>query len=96
MRSLVPSRFATRKSTRCEKSGLDGAHTLVLDLARAAEGWLRKNPLDPSISIIRLWGVLVDYKPVRQRSWSRALVRHGADARAAIEAVLGVPVEKLC
>jgi hypothetical protein len=60
--------------------------------ARAAEGWLRNNPLDPSISIIRLWGVLVDYKPKRQRRWSRALVRHGADARSAIAAVLGVPV----
>ena len=63
--------------------------------ARAAEGWLRKNPLDPSLSIIRLWGVLVDYKPRRQRRWSKALVRHGADARAAIEAVLGVPAEQI-
>jgi hypothetical protein len=63
--------------------------------ARAAEGWLRKNPLDPSISIIRLWGFLVDYKPRRQRRWSRALVRHGADARSAIAAVLGVPAEEI-
>ena len=63
--------------------------------ARAVEGWLRKNPLDPSISIIRLWGVLVDYKPERQRSWSKALVRHGADAREAIAAVLGVPAEQI-
>jgi len=36
----------------------------------------------------------VDYKPKRQR-WSRALVRHGADARAAIAAVLGVPAEQI-
>ena len=35
----------------------------------------------------------MDYKPRRQRRWSKALVRHGADARAAIEAVLGVPAE---
>jgi hypothetical protein len=49
--------------------------------ARAAEGWLRNNPLDPSTSIIRLWGVFVDYKPKRQRRWSRVLVRHGAGAR---------------
>ena len=61
--------------------------------ARAAEGWLRNNPLDPSLSIIRLWGVLVEYKPKRQRRWSRALVRHGAEARAALAAVLGVPAE---
>ena len=41
--------------------------------------------------MIRVWGVLVDYKPRRQRRWSRALVRHEADAREAIAAVLGVP-----
>jgi hypothetical protein len=63
--------------------------------ARAAEGWLRKNPLDPSISIIRVWGVFVDYKSARQRRWSRALVRHGADAREAIAAVLGMPAEQI-
>jgi hypothetical protein len=33
----------------------------------------------------------VDYKPRRQRPWSRALVRHGAEAREVIAAVLGVP-----
>ena len=41
--------------------------------------------------MIRVWGVLVDYKPRRQRRWSRALVRHGADARTALAAVLEVP-----
>ena len=56
---------------------------------------LRKNPLAPSASTIRLWGVLVDYKPRRQRRWSRALVRHGADAREALAAVLGVPAEQI-
>jgi hypothetical protein len=63
--------------------------------ARAAAGWLRNNPLDPSISIIRVWGVLLDHKPERQRRWSRALVRHGADARLAIAAVLGEPTEDI-
>jgi hypothetical protein len=33
----------------------------------------------------------VDYKPKHQRRYSKALVRHGADARAAIAAVLEVP-----
>jgi hypothetical protein len=33
----------------------------------------------------------VEYKPKRQRRWSKALVRHGADARSALAAVLGVP-----
>jgi hypothetical protein len=63
--------------------------------ARAVEGWLRKNPLDSSLSIIRLWGVFLDYKPKRQRRWSRALVRNGADAREALAAVLGVPAEQI-
>jgi hypothetical protein len=31
--------------------------------AKAAERWLAKNPLNPTISIIRLWGVIVDYQP---------------------------------
>jgi len=47
------------------------------------------------MNIIRVWGVLVDYKPKRQRRWSRSLVRHGADARSAIAAVLGVSAEDL-
>ena len=87
----------------CEENGWDALPLAPTELTRlfpelwgtekAAERWLSKNPLDPLISIIRLWGVLVDYKPMRQRSWSRALVRHGAEARAAISAVLGVPAE---
>jgi hypothetical protein len=61
----------------------------------AAEAWLRKNRLDPSISIIRLWAVFVDYKPKQQRRWSRALVRHGADPQMALSAVLGVAAEDI-
>ena len=56
---------------------------------------LRKNPLALSASTVRLWGVLVDYKPKRQRRWSRALVPHGADARTAIATVLAVPAEPI-
>jgi hypothetical protein len=56
---------------------------------------LRKNPLGPPVSTIRLWGVFLDYKPKRPRRWSRALVRHGADARTAIAAVLGLPAEQI-
>jgi hypothetical protein len=60
---------------------------------RAAENWLRKNPLTPSISIIRVWGVLNTYRPKGQTSWSKALVRDGADAGLALASVLGVPAE---
>ena len=61
----------------------------------AVRAGLRYNPLDLPLSSIRLWGVLVDYKPKRQRRWSRALVPHGADARSAIAAVLGVRAEQI-
>jgi hypothetical protein len=45
--------------------------------AKAAERWNAKNPLEAYIDIIRVWGVIVGYKPRTQRPWSRALVRHG-------------------
>jgi hypothetical protein len=37
----------------------------------------------------------VDYKPKRRRRWSKALVRHGADPRAALAEVLGVSAEDI-
>ena len=61
--------------------------------AKAVERWLSKNPLGPHISTIRVWGVIVEYKPKQQRPWSRALVRHGADPRTALAAVLGVDAD---
>ncbi len=45
--------------------------------------------------IIRVWGVLNGYRPKGQTRWSKALVRAGADARAAIAAVLVVPAGDL-
>ena len=89
----------------CEENGWEALPLAPKELTRlfpelwgtesAAEGWLRKNRLTPSVSIIRVWAVFVDYKPRRQRRWSKALVRHGADARAALAAVLGVPAEQI-
>ena len=64
-------------------------------MKKAAERWTAKNPPEAIRDIIRVWGVIVDYKPKLQRRWSKALVRHGADARAAIAAVLGVVAEDL-
>jgi hypothetical protein len=63
--------------------------------ARAAERWLSKNPLNPYVSIIRLWGVLNTYRPPGQTRWSKALVRHGADGRLALAEVLGLPAEDI-
>jgi hypothetical protein len=51
---------------------------------------MAKNPPEPYRDIIRVWGVLNDYRPRGQTSWSKALVRHGADPRAAVAEVLGV------
>ena len=62
---------------------------------KAAERWLAKNPPEPYRDIIRVWGVLNTYRPPGQTSWSKALVRHGADARVALAEVLGVPAEDI-
>jgi hypothetical protein len=40
-------------------------------------------------------GVLNTYRPPGQTRWSKALVRHGADARAALAAVLGVAAKDI-
>jgi hypothetical protein len=40
-------------------------------------------------------GVLNAYCLQGQTRWSKALVRHGADARSAIVAVLQVPAEQI-
>jgi hypothetical protein len=57
---------------------------------KAAERWFVKNPPEAHRDIIRVWGVLNTYRPPGQTSWSKALVRHGADAREALAGVLGV------
>jgi hypothetical protein len=62
---------------------------------KAAERWAAKNPPEAYRDIIRVWGVLNAYRPPGQTSWSKALVRHGTDARAALAGVLGVPAEDI-
>ena len=43
------------------------------------------------ICLARLWGVIGSYRRAGRRGrWSKALVRHGADPRAALAEVLGV------
>jgi hypothetical protein len=105
-RQLAGDNRLTDALAVCEEQGWDALPLALKELSRlfpelwgterAAEAWLRKNPLIPCISIIRLWGVLADYRSGRrQRRWSRALVRHGADGRVALAAVLGVPVDDI-
>jgi len=62
---------------------------------KAAKRWLEKKPLKPYRDIIRVWGLLNDYRPPGQTSWSKALVRHGADPRTALAGMLGVPAEDI-
>jgi hypothetical protein len=57
---------------------------------KAAERWLAKNSPKAYRDIIRVWGVLNAYRPPGQTSWSKALVRHGADPVEALAGVLGV------
>jgi hypothetical protein len=49
------------------------------DTEKAAQRWIAKNPPEAYRDIIRVWGVLNSYRPPGQTSWSKALVRHGAD-----------------
>ena len=65
------------------------------DTEKAAERWIAKNPPEAYRDIIRVWGVLNTYRPPGQTRWSKALVRHGADAGLAIAGVLGVPTEDI-
>jgi hypothetical protein len=100
-RELYGDSRLARALERCEEQGWDALplaskqltrlFTELWGTERAAENWLRKNPLMPLISIIRVWGVLNTYRPPGQTRWSRALVRHGADAGLALASVLGVP-----
>jgi hypothetical protein len=55
----------------------------------------KEPPREANNIIIRVWGVVNTYRPPGQKSWSKALVRHGADAREALAAVLGVPAEEI-
>jgi hypothetical protein len=90
----------------CEENGWEALPLTPGELTRlfpelwgtekAAEHWLGNNPLNPLISIIRLWGVIGAYRRAGRRGrWSKALVRHGADPRVALAGVLGVPAEDI-
>ena len=90
----------------CEENGWEALPLAARELTRqfpglwaterAAEDWAGNNPLNPDISIIRLWGVIHLYRPRGRRGkWSRGLVRHGANPRMALAAVLGVAPEDI-
>jgi broad specificity phosphatase PhoE len=63
----------------------------LLNTKKAAERWIAKNPPETYRDIIiRVWGVLNTYRRPGQTSWSKAVVRHGADPRMALATVLGL------
>ena len=101
-RELVGDGRLARALERCEEKDWEALPLASAELARlfpelwetekAAERWLGNNPLNPYTFLIRLWGVIGDYRRRGRRGrWSRALVRHGANAREALAQVLGVP-----
>jgi hypothetical protein len=100
-RELAGDDRLTGALAACEESGRDALPLAPTELTRlfpelwgtekAAERWLSKNPLDPLISIIRLWGVLADHRRSGRRGRrSKALVRYGADPGLALTEVLGL------
>jgi hypothetical protein len=103
-KQLTGDRRLSDALAECDTRGLDALPLAPEELTRlfaalwttrkAAERWITKNPPEAIRDIIRVWGVLNGYRPQGQTRWSRALVRHGADARAALAAVLRVPAEQ--
>jgi hypothetical protein len=90
----------------CEENGWEALLLVPGELTRlfpelwgtekAAEHWLGNNPLNPLISIIRLWGVIGAYRRAGRRGrWSKALVRHGADPGVALAEVVGVAIDDI-
>jgi hypothetical protein len=59
-------------------------------MLKAAERWIVKNPPEPYRDIRDVFNT---YRPPGRTRWSKPLVRHGADARAALAEVLGVAAE---
>ena len=84
-KQLVGDKRLMRALETCEENGWEALPLAPGKLSEllpelwstedAAEAWLRKNRLNPSISLIRLWAVFVEYKPKRHRRWSKALVQ---------------------
>lgn len=76
-KQLIGDRRLVDALAECDKRGWDVLPLAAKELprlfpdfwtsAKAAERWLAKNPLDPHCDNIRVWGVLTEYRPVRQK-----------------------------
>jgi hypothetical protein len=104
-KQLTGDRRLSEALAECDARGWDALPLAAKELARlfldlwptkkAAERWIAKNPPKAYRDIIRVWGVLNTYRPPSQTSWSKALVRHGADPQIALTTVLGVAAEDI-
>jgi hypothetical protein len=98
-KQLIGDRRLADALAECDERGWDALPLAAKELSRlfpdlwatkkAAERWIVKNPPEAYRDIIRVWGVLNIYRPPGQTSWSKAIVRHGAEPRAALARVLG-------
>jgi hypothetical protein len=103
-KQLTGDRRLSDALAECDERGCDALPLAARQLHRlfpklwatkkAAERWLEKDPLKAYRGIVRVWGVLNTYRPPGQTSWSKALVRHGADPRAALAGVMGAAVKE--
>jgi hypothetical protein len=100
-KQLAGDRRLSDALAECDERGWDALPLTAKGLSRlfpnlwgsgkAAERWAAKNPLKAYRDIIRVWGVIRDYRRSGGHGrWSKALVRHGADPSAALAEVLGV------
>ena len=99
-KQLTGDRRLSNALAKCDERGWDALPLAAKELARlfpslwatrkAAKRRLEKESLNADRDIIRVWGLLHQYRPPGQTSWSKTLVRHGADVRAALAEVLGV------
>jgi hypothetical protein len=104
-KQLTGDRRLSNALAECDEGGWDALPLAARELCRlfpslwatskAAKRWLEKEPLNAHRDIIRVWGLLHEYRPPAQTSWSKALVRHGTDPRAALAGVLGVGAEDI-
>jgi hypothetical protein len=91
MKQLIGDRGLSDALAECDEQGLDALPLAAKEMSRlfphlwtmkkSAEHWSAKNPPEPSTPCL---------PPAGQTSWSKALVRHGADPGAAPAGALGV------
>jgi hypothetical protein len=91
-KQLVGDQRLAAALTKCDARGWDALPLAPRELHRlfpglwetekAAKRWSEKKPPEATDSYIRLWGLLTEYRPEGQKSWSKSLIRHGVKDRA--------------